>query len=112
MSYGSWSGGIFMLELDEATGLRNYDVTYAESETSDPYFGKKIAGGHYVSGEASYIEYIGGYYFLFMTYGGLEAAGGYQMRVFRSLSPGRSVCGQQGFFGYLQFISVELRTYC
>lgn len=68
-------------------GLRNYDVTYAESETSDPYFGKKIAGGHYVSGEASYIEYIGGYYFLFMTYGGLEAAGGYQMRVFRSLSP-------------------------
>lgn len=87
MSYGSWSGGIFMLELDEDTGLRNYDVTYAESETSDPYFGKKIAGGHYVSGEASYIEYIGGYYFLFMTYGGLEAAGGYQMRVFRSLSP-------------------------
>ena len=87
MSYGSWSGGIFMLELDEATGLRNYDVTYAESETSDPYFGKKIAGGHYVSGEASYIEYIGGYYFLFMTYGGLGAAGGYQMRVFRSLSP-------------------------
>ena len=87
MTYGSWSGGIFMLELDEETGLRDYDVTYAESETSDPYFGKKIAGGYYSSGEASYIEYIGGYYFLFMTYGGLEAAGGYQMRVFRSLNP-------------------------
>ena len=87
MTYGSWSGGIFMLELDEETGLRDYDVTYAETETSDPYFGKKIAGGHYVSGEASYIEYIGGYYFLFVTYGGLEAAGGYQMRVFRSLNP-------------------------
>ena len=87
MSYGSWSGGIFMLELDEETGLRDYDVTYAENETSDPYFGKKIAGGYYSSGEASYIEYIGGYYFLFMTYGGLEAAGGYQMRVFRSLNP-------------------------
>ena len=84
MSYGSWSGGIFMLELDEATGLRDYDVTYAVSSTSDPYFGKKIAGGYYSSGEASYIEYIGGYYFLFVTYGGLEAAGGYQMRVFRS----------------------------
>jgi len=84
MSYGSWSGGIFMLELDENTGLRDYDVTYAASETSDPYFGKKVAGGYYVSGEASYIEYIGGYYFLFVTYGGLEAAGGYQMRVFRS----------------------------
>ena len=87
MTYGSWSGGIFMLELDEETGLRDYDVTYAETETSDPYFGKKIAGGHYVSGEASYIEHIGGYYFLFVTYGGLEAAGGYQMRVFRSLNP-------------------------
>ncbi len=87
MSYGSWSGGIFMLELDEETWLRDYDVTYAENETSDPYFGKKIAGGYYSSGEASYIEYIGGYYFLFMTYGGLEAAGGYQMRVFRSLNP-------------------------
>lgn len=87
MSYGSWSGGIFMLQLDEETGLRDYDVDYELSATSDPYFGKKIAGGAYVSGEASYIEYIGGYYFLFMTYGGLEAAGGYQMRVFRSLNP-------------------------
>ena len=27
MSYGSWHGGIFMLELDENTGLRDYDVT-------------------------------------------------------------------------------------
>ena len=53
----------------------DYDVTYAESETSDPYFGKKIAGGHYASGEASYIEYIGGYYYLFMSYGGLAAGG-------------------------------------
>ena len=84
-----------MLELDEKTGLRDYDVTYAESETSDPYFGKKIAGGHYASGEASYIEYIGGYYYLFMSYGGLAAGGvptdynngGYQMRVFRSENP-------------------------
>ena len=68
--------------------------------TVDPYFGKKIAGGYYVSGEASYIEYIGGYYFLFVTYGGLAAGGvkkdedpnwynigGYQMRVFRSEAP-------------------------
>ena len=92
MSYGSWSGGIWMLELDEKTGLRDYDVNYeltgsGNGITVDPYFGKKIAGGYYVSGEASYIEYIGGYYFLFVTYGGLEAAGGYQMRVFRSEKP-------------------------
>lgn len=81
-----------MLELDENTGLRDYDVNYeltgsGNGITIDPYFGKKIAGGYYVSGEASYIEYIGGWYFLFVTYGGLEAAGGYQMRVFRSEKP-------------------------
>jgi arabinan endo-1,5-alpha-L-arabinosidase len=100
MSYGSWSGGIWMLELDENTGLRDYDVAYTltgtgNGITEDPYFGKKIAGGYYVSGEASYIEYIGGYYFLFMSYGGLAAGGvandynngGYQMRVFRSEKP-------------------------
>ena len=95
MSYGSWSGGIWMLELDETTGLRDYDVTYPVATNSDPYFGKRIAGGYYVSGEGSYIEYIGGYYYLFMSYGGLAAGGnasdynngGYQMRVFRSEKP-------------------------
>ena len=66
----------------------NYELTGSGNGiTVDPYFGKKIAGGYYVSGEASYIEYIGGWYFLFVTYGGLEAAGGYQMRVFRSEKP-------------------------
>ena len=100
MSYGSWSGGIYMLELDENTGLRDYDVEYAltgsgDGITVDPYFGKKIAGGYYASGEASYIEYISGYYYLFVTNGGLAAGGnandynngGYQMRVFRSQNP-------------------------
>lgn len=94
MSYGSWSGGIWMLELDEATGLRDYNVTYAsdyssqgKNMTQDSYFGKKIAGGYYVSGEASYIEHIGNHYHLFMSYGGLESTGGYQMRVFRSENP-------------------------
>lgn len=100
MSYGSWSGGIWMLELDETTGLRDYNVEYTltgagNGVTVDPYFGKKVAGGFYVSGEASYIEYIGGYYYLFVTYGGLAAGGdskdynngGYQMRVFRSDKP-------------------------
>ena len=87
--------GIFILELDEQTGLRDYDVTYATSASSDPYFGTKIAGGYYVSGEGSYIEYVGGYYYLFLSYGGLAAGGvatdynngGYQMRVFRSKNP-------------------------
>ena len=102
LSYGSWSGGIWMLELDENTGLRDYDLKYpstggsTDGVTSDPYFGKKVAGGYYVSGEASYIEHIGDYYFLFVTYGGLEQKGGYQMRVFRSRKPDGPYVDAQG----------------
>lgn len=101
MSYGSWSGGIFMFELDETTGLRDYTVKYESKFSSgsdyrncieDPYYGKKIAGGWYNSGEASYIQRIGNYYYLFMSYGGLSGYGdywatGYQMRIFRSENP-------------------------
>ena len=92
MSYGSWSGGIFMLRLDRMTGLRDYTVTYrttgsGDNYSSDAYFGKKIAGGCYVSGEGSYIEKIGKYYYLFMSYGGLNSDGGYEMRYFRSENP-------------------------
>lgn len=101
MSYGSWSGGIFMIRLDNTNGLRDYTYTfpyqingvdaipgsYNQACTSDPYFGKKIAGGYYVSGEASYIQKVGKFYYLFMSYGGLTAAGGYQIRVFRSEKP-------------------------
>lgn len=100
MSYGSWSGGIWILKLDAETGLRDYNVSYpvtgsGDNVTSDPYFGKRIAGGFYSSGEGSYIEYIDGYYFLFVSNGGLAEGGkqddynfgGYQMRVFRSDKP-------------------------
>ena len=101
MSYGSWSGGIFLLKLDKTNGLRDYTYTFPyevngkaatpgaanANTTSDPYFGKKIAGGYYVSGEASYIEKIGSHYFLFMSYGKLDSNGGYQMRVFRADKP-------------------------
>ncbi len=93
MTYGSWSGGIFMFKLDESTGLRDYTVTYPVATnsdghpTSDPYFGKHIAGGYYVSGEGSYIQKIGDYYYLFVTNGGLSAKEGYVMRVFRSKNP-------------------------
>ena len=92
LTYGSWSGGIFMLKLDKNTGLRDYTYTYSgttlsANATSDQYFGKKIAGGYYVSGEGPYIKYIGDYYYLFMSYGGYAPDGGYEMRVFRSSSP-------------------------
>lgn len=87
MAYGSWSGGIFILELDEQTGLRDYNVTYETNAHSDAYFGTKIAGGKYVSGEAAYIEKIGDYYWLFISYGYLDSVGGYNMRVYRSTRP-------------------------
>lgn len=101
MAYGSWSGGIFMLRLDRETGLRDYTYTYPQTTyngrgtssysytgyTSDAYFGKLIAGGAYVSGEGPYIQKIGDYYYLFVTYGGLDPNGGYEMRIFRSSTP-------------------------
>lgn len=94
MNYGSWSGGIYVIKLDKNTGLRDYTFRYdsdydrrGASVTTDPYFGKKIAGGYYVSGEGSYIEKIGKFYYLFMSYGFYSPEGGYEMRVFRSQNP-------------------------
>ncbi len=85
MSFGSWFGGIYMLKLDAETGLRDYSYTYTtEKNVSDEYYGYKIAGGNAVSGEGPYILKSGGYYYLFVSYGGLSAEDGYQMRVFRS----------------------------
>ncbi len=101
MTYGSFFGGIFMLKIDPTTGLRDEDVTYAtnivyadgstmvadgQSYTvySDEYFGIHIAGGHGQTGEGSYIEKIGDYYYLFMSYGAYAPEGDYNMRVFRS----------------------------
>ena len=44
MSYGSWHGGIWMLELDEKTGLRDYDVTYTytEGSSANPRLGRGL----------------------------------------------------------------------
>ena len=85
MTYGSWFGGIYMLKLDANTGLRDYTTTYETvPNQSDAYYGYKLAGGFSVSGEGPYIIEKDGYYYLFLSYGGLTAEGGYQMRVFRS----------------------------
>ncbi|MCR5743130.1 MAG: glycoside hydrolase family 43 protein [Lachnospiraceae bacterium] len=116
MSYGSWSGGIFMLKLDNNTGLRDTSVSYETNAHSDAYFGQKIAGGKYVSGEASYIQKVGDYYYLFISYGNLEAAGGYNMRIFRSETingPYVDALGNSAFydkyeFNYNQSIGVRL----
>lgn len=98
MTYGSWFGGIFLLKLDPATGLRDTSVTYSTTISgdqeisssavytvySDEYFGVHIAGGHGQTGEGSYLQKIGDYYYLFLSYGGYAPNGGYNMRLFRS----------------------------
>ena len=85
MTYGSWSAGIYQIKLDPSTGLRDYSKTYeTKLNESDAYYGVKIAGGFYCSGEGPYILKGKDYYYLFVSYGNLEAKGGYQMRVYRS----------------------------
>ncbi|MBT2727340.1 family 43 glycosylhydrolase [Bacillus sp. ISL-75] len=92
MTYGSWSGGIYVLEIDKATGKAIYpgkDGKTSDGRLIDRYFGTKIAGGYYKSGEGPYVIYDKntGYYYLYVTYGWLGADGGYNMRQFRSTSP-------------------------
>lgn len=91
MTYGSWSGGIFTLEIDKATGrvIHPKTGTTSDGRMVDSYFGTKIAGGYGKSGEGPFIEYNAdtGYYYLWTVYGGLFSDGGYNMRVSRSKSP-------------------------
>ena len=86
--YGSWSGGIFILQVDESTGK----VIHPEADPDngvDAYYGKKLAGGGHMSMEGPYIfwDEQSGYYYLFVSYGGLNRDGGYQIRVYRSEKP-------------------------
>lgn len=85
MVYGSWSGGIFLLEIDEKTGECIHPEADPENNV-DPYFGKRLLGGGHKSIEGPYILYddASGYYYLFVSYGSLVSNGGYQIRVFRS----------------------------
>ena len=85
MVYGSWSGGIFLIELDKSTG-QVIHPEMDEANNVDAYYGKKLLGGGHISIEGPYIMYddITDYYYLFVSYGGLNSNGGYQIRVFRS----------------------------
>lgn len=92
MTYGSWAGGIYILEVDPQTGQPIYPGEDGESEDGrliDRYFGEKISGGYGRSGEGPYVVYDdeADYYYLYVTYGGLDHEGGYQMRQFRSKNP-------------------------
>lgn len=109
MVYGSWSGGIFLLELDAATG---YPIHPQSDEATgvDAYYGKRLIGGGHHSIEGPYIEYNEetGYYYLFASYGGLNSEEGYQIRQFRSENPdgpyvdaaGKTLEAQDDHFNY------------
>lgn len=88
MIYGSWSGGFFMLELDQSTGLPIHPEADADNKV-DAYFGKWVLGGGHKSIEAPFIHYDknSDYYYLTAAYGGLTRDGGYQIRIFRSKNP-------------------------
>lgn len=79
MVYGSYSGGIFILELDPETGFPLPDQGY----------GKKLAGGNHSRIEGPFILYnqTTGYYYLFLSFGGLHSGGGYNIRVARAQKP-------------------------
>lgn len=92
MCYGSWSGGIYLLEIDPATGDAIYpgrNGTTEDGRVIDKYFGIRIAGGHTISGEGPYILYDQetGYYYLYTTYNYLDSVSGYNMRLFRAEDP-------------------------
>ena len=78
MIYGSYSGGIFVKEMDPDTGL-----------PLEPGYGKKLLGGNHLRIEAPYILYNEetGYYYMFLSFGGLDSDGGYNIRVCRSETP-------------------------
>src|SRR5690606_29391875 len=83
MTYGSYSGGLFILELDPATGL------IKPGQTANGGYGKHLMGGNHSRIEAPFILYSPhtDYYYLFSSFGGLAANGGYDIRVARSTQP-------------------------
>lgn len=83
--YGSWSGGIWMFDVDDATGELIHPETDKDAHI-DKYFGRYLIGGLHNSCEGPYIFFDEetGYYYLTVSYGELTREGGYQIRVFRA----------------------------
>jgi arabinan endo-1,5-alpha-L-arabinosidase len=79
MSYGSYSGGIYILEMNPDTGMPLKQDSY----------GKKLAGGNHSAMEGSYILYhpAADYYYFMISFGTLAPDGGYNIRVARSKNP-------------------------
>lgn len=76
MLYGSFSGGIYILKMNETTGLPLPGQGY----------GKKLMGGNHGRIEGPYMLYSKHtkYYYMFISFGGLMNHEGYNIRVVRS----------------------------
>lgn len=108
MVYGSYSGGIFVLEMDPATGF----------PLEGQGFGTKIMGGFYSAIEGPYMLYSpeSDYYYLFTSFGGYEQNDGYNMRIARSRSPkgpfvdaeGQDMIGASGGWSNIEPYGVKL----
>ena len=79
MVYGSYFGGIFILEMDETTGMAKPNQGY----------GTHVAGGGFAAIEGSWITYSPetDYYYMFNSIAGFAANDGYNIRVSRSKNP-------------------------
>ena len=79
MVYGSYSGGIWIMEMDPQTGKALPDQGY----------GTKLMGGFYSAIEGPNMLYSpeSDYYYLFTSFGGFNNADGYNMRIARSRNP-------------------------
>lgn len=96
--YGSYSGGCYLQKLDKTTGLVDYSYMKEKINegsakgNDDIYYGLQISktnGDTECTGEGPFIVYdnVSGYYYFYLTYGGLAGDGGYNIREYRSTSP-------------------------
>ncbi|MDQ0231672.1 family 43 glycosylhydrolase [Metabacillus malikii] len=88
MMYGSYSGGIFIMQMNPETG----------EPLPDQGYGKKLLGGNHSRIEGAYVQYSKetDYYYMYLSFGGLDAVGGYNMRVVRSKNPDGPYVDAQG----------------
>lgn len=110
MVYGSYSGGIFIMKMNPKTGLPLQNQGY----------GKRLLGNNHSRIEAPYMMYSKetDYYYLFLSYGGLDSGGGYNIRVARSKNPdgpfldseGKDMINAFGAYGTL-FDDVSIAPY-
>ncbi|WP_323815967.1 LamG-like jellyroll fold domain-containing protein [Cellvibrio sp. NN19] len=79
MVYGSYSGGIFVLEMDTTTGKPKAGQGY----------GKRLLGGDFRAIEGAFVMYspVADYYYLFYSVAGFAANDGYNIRIARSKNP-------------------------